>query len=161
MTRKKAPLSDAELAAARSKCLGKTAKGNIYRTREEAYRLAAEMSVARRARIVPFRCMFGDHWHLGGLHWDAVTRKKRSNMSELGFKIEERQMPPESKMTGTIFVKVMDDGRVFRSTPAETVLWDALHKALAQAAAAAERALRVERERDELRQQLEQRGKKR
>lgn len=50
----------------RAKCAAKTAKGNCYLTLEEAERMASQMSWKRRIRVIAFRCMFGNHYHLGG-----------------------------------------------------------------------------------------------
>jgi hypothetical protein len=89
-------------------------------------------------------------------------------MRNLGFKIVRTPYPASSKMTGVVVQKVRDDGRIGHVVGDEALLWDALEEKSAKLAQVLEALkqetqarLDAEKERDELRSQLEQKGRSR
>lgn len=53
------------------KCAAKTAKGNCYLTEGQALEAAHSMSLRRGGNIRSFRCLYGAHWHLGGVRTEG------------------------------------------------------------------------------------------
>ncbi len=84
-------------------------------------------------------------------------------MSDLGFKIVRTSYPARSGMTGVVIQKIRDDGRVGAVVGDEAKLWDALQETQTRLASALQAIKDLERERDELRGQLEyaQKGRRR
>lgn len=88
-------------------------------------------------------------------------------MKPLGFRIVRTPYAPASGLAGEMVQKVRDDGRVGLAVGDEEALWDALqdtHERLIHCAKslkeATEARLAAEEERDELRRQLERKGKR-
>jgi hypothetical protein len=63
-------------ALARQKCLEKCARGNHYATEALAAEAAESMSRDTGDPIHPFRCLVGNHWHVGRYRNPAELRAR-------------------------------------------------------------------------------------